>query len=205
MELIVISNPKPIDSEATIINALFEENLQCLHFRKPGGDKKMTEKLLKEIDPQFRDRISLHQHHEQAAQLGTKRLHFPATLRLSTPEERLHQLLQEGYILSTSVHQFDEFESLSPVFKYTFIGPVFDSISKKGYKKMETTNLFFTKQPTDMKRIALGGIDHSNFAIALSLGFDGLAVLGAIWEKPENAVASFQNIKNQMRIAHDYR
>lgn len=42
---------------------------------------------------------------------------------------------------------------------------------------------------------ALGGIDAGNAARALALGFDGLAVLGAVWDCGERPVKAFERIQ----------
>ncbi|WP_448634717.1 hypothetical protein [Pedobacter panaciterrae] len=47
------------------------------------------------------------------------------------------------------------------------------------------------------KLIALGGIDDKN-AEALSLmGFDGVAVLGFIWNDPSKAISNFKRIQER--------
>jgi thiamine-phosphate pyrophosphorylase len=43
--------------------------------------------------------------------------------------------------------------------------------------------------------IALGGVSESNLCRVKNMNFDGTAVLGAIWSKPEQALSNFIKIK----------
>lgn len=90
-------------------------------------------------------------------------------------------------VLSTSVHTP---ESPGPAWQYLLLGPVFDSISKKGYSGK--AHLFNTIPPNC---IAIGGIDASNIMRVKAMGFHGAALLGAIWQNPALAVKNYRIIQ----------
>ncbi|MCE7072074.1 thiamine phosphate synthase [Dyadobacter sp. CY327] len=184
MELIAISHPDFIPNEAERINALFRDGLQRLHLRKPVCNVLDLNRLIGEINPVFYSKIALHSHHEVAAQYGITRLHFPEKLRKKTPEFMLEKLKNGGFKLSTSVHNIDELADLSDNFEYTFFGPVFDSISKKGYSTIISKDFYLNNEQKTVKVIAIGGIDHSNISQIQKMNFDGAALLGAIWHAP---------------------
>ncbi|WP_084439540.1 thiamine phosphate synthase [Dyadobacter alkalitolerans] len=184
MELIAISHPDFIPNEAERINALFRDGLQRLHLRKPACNVLDLNRLIAEINPVFYSKIALHSHHELAAQYGITRLHFPESLRKETPEFMLKKLKDAGFKLSTSVHAIDELADLSDNFEYTFFGPVFDSISKKGYSSIIGDDMYLNDEQKTVKVIAIGGIDHSNISQIQKMNFDGAALLGAIWHAP---------------------
>jgi len=86
-----------------------------------------------------------------------------------------------------SCHSYDEVNSIDEKETYCFLSPVFDSISKAGYKtnfdKQELKE--FLKKDRAIKVIALGGLTEANYAEVLALGFDGGAFLGSVWSKYE--------------------
>jgi thiamine-phosphate pyrophosphorylase len=190
--VIVISNPTMLENEAVLINELFDHGLQLFHLRKPNYSKEELRKLLNEIDASNYPKIALHQRHELAKEFGIKRLHFTEELRIGiTPE----YLCNNDFILSTSVHSVEDLEMLHDVFEYAFLSPVFDSISKPDYKAVQFDLSVNSAQPKT-KVIGLGGITSSNYQKAMKMGFDGVALLGAIWHNP-NGVQEFQKIMVQ--------
>lgn len=70
-------------------------------------------------------------------------------------------------------------------YDYVFLSPIFDSISKQGYKAA-----FTRAELTEIRAIlsqnvyALGGITFDNLKEVEQLGFCGAAMLGGFWEKP---------------------
>jgi len=87
-----------------------------------------------------------------------------------------------------SCHSFEEVKKLEGKVDYCFLSPIYDSISKEGYKaKFEKKELKkFLQQKRKTKIIALGGMTEENYKKALDLGFDGGAFLGAVWNQSSN-------------------
>lgn len=75
---------------------------------------------------------------------------------------------------------------------FLLLGPVFDSISKAGYKGRHFSNI-------PRNAIAIGGITPSNLEKLQQMGFYGAAMLGAIWQKPERAVEVFIKAKTSWK------
>ena len=201
MKLIVISNPDFIQEEAEIINGLFVAGLKCLHLRKPDSTEKEMRELIEKINPVFYNRLSLHQHHILAKHFGIFRLHFTEKNRGQTSEEKLQKLKEEGYRISTSIHNLVQVDLLSPHFDYSFFGPVFDSISKSGYKSVLTKDFFMSNELKKIPIIGLGGIDIENIQEVEKMNFDGAAVLGTLWKDPMKAVDTFARLGKSSRLA----
>ena len=216
--LVVISNPKAVADEVIIINALFDEGLEVLHLRKPDYGKDEIRSLMEKIKPQYYKQIALHQHHELADDFGINRLHYTEANRKATegqpqgiaptstgcrgrvyPCPGLHVgiegLENHDYILSTSIHNVEDYKKLSSSFAYTFFGPVFDSISKVGYTSSLSDDFVFPVEPGLPKVIAIGGIDPANIQRAKEMKFDGAAALGTIWRQPANSVSQFKALQ----------
>lgn len=193
--LIVISNPLPIINEANLINALLDEGLEIFHLRKPGASVDEIRRLIEEIKLCYHPRIALHQHHSLATGFSLKRLHFNEVKRKEMGEEVLLQFKKLSYTLSTSIHQTEEYKNLSSCFSYTFFGPVFNSISKEKYTSTIPNEFVFPVEEKHSKVIALGGITATNIQKAVKMKFDGVAVLGAIWQKPQESMQQFKAIQ----------
>ena len=176
--VIVISSPIQVKNEAFLINQLFDEGLCIFHIRKPESSAQELVLLLQEINPIHYSKIALHSYHYLAKSFGINRLHFTEASRKQLTDKDFNEFKTEDFILSTSVHSIEDFNTLSEDFEYAFLSPVFDSISKTAYKA-KNFNLSIKKLST--KLIALGGVSKDNCQIALEMGFDGVALLGSIW------------------------
>jgi thiamine-phosphate pyrophosphorylase len=192
--LIVISNPTPITTEATLINQLFDEGLSVFHLRKPDSSSQELVLLLQEINPAHYTKIALHSHHYLAKSFGIKRLHYTQASRKQLTDFNLSEQ-NTDYILSTSVHSINEYNELASRFDYAFISPVFDSISKTDYKAQAFD--LSSKKDLAIKLIALGGVKEYNCQKAFEMGFDGVALLGSIWES-DDKIKCFKNISRRL-------
>lgn len=191
MKLVVISSPGTVTDETGIINALLEEGLELFHLRKPAYSKKKVVKILDNIDSRYRSKIVLHQHHDLSEQFGISRIHFPESKRLQSEEEEFRKWKAKHFILSTSIHSMKDYHALSDSFEYAFYGPVFESISKPGYKPHSNQlEPIVSNNKTEM--IAIGGITPAKIEKVKQMGFDGVAVLGAIWKDTTNAITTFK-------------
>ena len=194
MELIVISSERAIEGEAGIINDLFRAGMRRFHLRKPGGSIEQVSNLIDHIDPAFYQRIDLHQHHELAAIYNITRLHFTEQARIQTFAETLESQKEKGIKLSTSTHDTRLIPSLA-IFEYTFLSPVFDSLSKPGYESTIKRDFRLDSKGGGPRVIALGGVEVSRLEIIKKMGFDGAAVLGAIWNQPQTALQTFNQLQ----------
>jgi thiamine-phosphate pyrophosphorylase len=104
-----------------------------------------------------------------------------------------------------SAHSFDELKKIENR-EIILLGPVFDSISKHGYKsKFSRDELkegiaeWRALKPgnSEIKLYALGGIDAENIKELEELGFDGAAVLGAVWNYAD-PIGAFERILSAM-------
>lgn len=192
--LIIISLPNKLENEASLINQLFESGMQTFHLRKPHATEEEVRLLLNEIQPECRKGVVLNQFYELSEEFGIHRFHFSTDKRKNGEHNAWNK---EGNVLSTSTHELKEYTSLDSCFDYAFLSPVFDSISKPLYKKVQ----FEIKEKTNVKLIALSGIKATNCNQAKKMGFDGIAVLGGIWQQ-QDPVESFKEIKRVWNI-HD--
>ncbi|WP_445432150.1 thiamine phosphate synthase [Chryseobacterium indoltheticum] len=180
--IIVITPEDIVQNETELINELFQEGLNLLHIRKPFINAEEMTDFIQKIDSKFQSQLVLHSHYNLAENFNISRFHFREIGR----QNGLFQSFTDK-IISTSVHDIETFNLLSEYWEYAFISPVFPSISKKGYG--ENSNIFNDikkRNNTNVKLIALGGINEKNINEVFESEVDGVALLGAIWgnDKP---------------------
>lgn len=184
--MIVISNPVAVANEISLIHSLFEEGLALFHVRKPEFTEIEMMQFIQQIKPEFRSKLVLHTQHQIADAFGISKIHF-------SERERNQTLLFpfENKTVSTSSHTIADFNALEPCFEYAFLSPVFKSISKENYaSEIDLFEAVKSRKNFRTKMIALGGISPENSKTTLENGFDGIALLGAIWNH-ENPVNQF--------------
>ncbi len=196
----MISAPEMLPHEGERITCLFEEGLARFHLRKPAIPLNAIKGLLVKIPKKYHQRIAFHQHHDWAIAQGYSRIHLPEQMRLTLGEKTITGPAGRRIVLSTSVHDLENAESLSPQFSYAFIGPVFPSISKPGYHPS------FNFLDQDLKElqtplVALGGVCAENVPRLIGKGFSAIALLGSIWEfPPEKGTINFLKCREASRL-----
>ena len=186
--LAVITLPECWAGEAEVLEGLLEAGLERLHIRKPGGGEQ-RELLLQQLAPRWASRLVLHGRQDivpLAQQYDIPQVHG----HWERPWEK-----GEGVALSASLHSWDEVREVTPGrLAYVFLSPLFDSISKPGYRAGEGLLV----RPPGVRPcglIGLGGIDEHTIGEVMNHGWDGAAVLGAVWEKRERAIERFKVLK----------
>lgn len=186
MELILISSPVAIPDELIRLNDYFDQGLKLFHLRKPYSSLEKIKEFLDKINPEFYPRIALHSHHALGENYGINRLHYTEDLRSITSKMTIADQVAKGKVISTSIHSIEMFRKLTDLFTYSFLGPVFPSISKQGYGDPFEPKKWLKLKNNSTKAIAIGGIKSTNIQALKKLGFNGAAVLGTIWSQPHN-------------------
>ena len=181
MKYIGITEEHPIEQENRLITALLDNGLDLIHLRKPKYSGEKTEQLLLSIPPRYYDRIVLHDHFELAEKYRLAGVH----LNGRNPHYRP---LSNDYIptLSRSCHSIEELTD-GQQYDYLFLSPIFDSISKKGYRSAFSPEQLTKagKEGVINARVsALGGITPEKKTAIKDWNFGGIAVLGFLWQEP---------------------
>ena len=185
--IILISNPASVHDEHEIIRQIFDEGLDIFHLRKKEYPESELRTFIENIPEKYRGKTVLHSHYYLAGEYGLKGIHVPHTFKGKVT----------GGTLSVSFHAMEEIQKSEIPFDYGFLSPLFDSITKDGYKSRFNLNevKLFLKDRNE-KIIALGGIDEDKIESVKDMGFSGIALLGAIWQN-EHPVDKFKRIKER--------
>ena len=185
--IILISNPTPVKDEHKIISQIFDEGLEIFHLRKKEYPESELRTFIENIPEKYRRKIVLHSHYHLAGEYGLRGIHVPDTFKGEMPDGTL----------SVSFHTVEEIQKSQLPFDYGLLSPVFDSISKEGYKsRFNAGELKLFLKDTKAKIIVLGGIDEDKIETVMEMGFSGIALLGAVWQS-EQPVDKFKRIKER--------
>ncbi len=175
MRLFVITPEETTPRETAAVNALFHSGLEILHLRKPYMDEKSMRAYLQAVDPAYHNRITLHDHFSLVEVFNIGGIHM----------NRRNSIPLPGLRVSRSCHTIDELKEYAGSYHYLFLSPVFDSISKTGYKQAfspEQLERARHENCINSKVIALGGITVNHVPAVRMWGFGGIALLGAVWQ-----------------------
>jgi thiamine-phosphate pyrophosphorylase len=194
MKLFVLTPELPDPREPAVLTALFAAGLERCHVRKPSATRAELADWLNALPAAFRARCVLHQHHDLVAELGLGGRHWRDLP--STP------LVPPGGhgLASRSCHDLEGLRAALGHYDSVFLGPVFPSISKPGhgpgvdFSPEQIAARLATRSAVEHRTavIALGGVTAENIPHCRALGFDGVAVLGAIWQAADPVRAFVQ-------------
>lgn len=204
----LITAPESVPNEGPLINKLLIRSKCVLHMRKPEAPIELFSSLLDSIDRQHHHRIMIHSHHSLAKDYGVMGLHTPAWMRqdasASCTKHETAQLFDSPNLCSsTSLHSLDEINS-NGWFRqdYVFLSPIFDSLSKKGYKSAgfdegALSSAIYRARP--LRVVALGGVTGDRIEKVARMGFHGVAVIGAVWESRMGPEAAMDQLEQEVR------
>ncbi len=191
MRIVVISPESEDPREAAAIDGLLASGLELYHVRKPSWTGAEIESWLRRLPQGWRKRLILHGHPEIAAGLGLGGHH---------DRDRTDHPSRAGF--SRSCHDLASLRRHLPAYRAILFGPVFPSISKPGYRPAPDfpweglkALLARKKLESGARVLAIGGVSAARLARCKDLGFDGAAVLGAVWRE-RDPVAAYAGIRD---------
>ncbi len=169
--VIAITSPDTIPNEADrICGILRNGDADIVHIRKPDWTEQQTRELLEKIPSEFYSRIKIHDHFQLLSQFDLAGVHLNSRNPVAPENARS---------VSRSLHEIEQLP-LSKHYDYVTLSPIYDSISKSGYRSrfsLPELKPFLTGR----KVIALGGVTPEKFPELRDAGFSGAAMLGHFW------------------------
>lgn len=172
MQTIAITPPRSIENEARIIEHMLLAGIDRVHIRHPQATEEQIGELICRLPQSLYPRLSLHDCHAPAVKYGLGGIHLNS--RCNTPPEGF------GGCISRSCHTLAEAAACRE--DYFFLSPVFDSISKKGYRAAFAAAELDAAKGILGKAVALGGVTPERMGQLRAWGFGGAAFMGYLWE-----------------------
>ena len=213
LKLIVVSPENDEPREYRVLGTLLREGLQHYHLRKPTWDRMRIAAWLRELPSEYHTHIVLHSHHELVAEFGVGGLHerdccvarnladaasadAHGTDAGSADANSGASSVDKVRLRSRAVHDLSSLRNALEDDCRVLFSPVFPSISKVGYfprvAHEDLKSILAISRTAQV--IALGGIDSARVPFCRELGFDGVAVLGAIWQSSD-PVCAFRTLQ----------
>ncbi|MCZ6671904.1 MAG: thiamine phosphate synthase [Verrucomicrobia bacterium] len=202
LETIAISPEEDYPNEQDWVVKLFEAGLSRFHVRKPGVGDDELETYIQKIPARWRKRVIPHQAYELVDALDLGGWHFKDDAVQLRQAEKFRKSRSSSQILSRSIHCLDDLNEDMSKWDYVFLSPVFQSISKRDYgpqweEAQLTAALRYCKEAYQTRVYALGGVDASHIYRCGEMGFDGVALLGDIWQS-RYPLESFLKVKEAL-------
>lgn len=163
--------------------------VQYFHIRKPQFTEMEMREYLSAFPADVRERLSLHDHHTLAREMGIGGVH------LNSRNPALANGLERKRV-SASCHSIKEFAEKQGHCAYCFLSPVFDSVSKQGYSSAFSANELKKALADGIlndKAVALGGVTHNNIPLLQEMGFSACASVGDLWALPQTMFITHHN------------
>ena len=186
MRIVAITSPKVMDEDVYLIKGLLAKGIDTIHLRKPESDIHACRKVLEALTPEQRARIIIHDYPELYEEFSLKGIHVNKNVP-SLPHD------YKGY-RTRSCHSLEEVQRYKEEYDYVFLSPIFDSISKVGYRSGFTKEELLEASAMgiiDRKVIALGGVTFDKIPYLKKLNFGGAAMIGGIYHP--NALIKLNN------------
>lgn len=198
---IVITLPRVMEGEAEALMEICKEPCApIVHIRKPESSERDVACLLDRLKASGCDmsRLTIHYNEPLARKYGLGGVHLRG--------EELEKGAGAGLRRSLSTHSWKEVQQYAGRVDYLFISPLFDSISKPGYRSGLDPEETFSRLAHHAGRVvALGGISSDTMMQVERLGFDGAAVLGAVWSVDEGRIDVEKSLKNYRVLCRKWR
>lgn len=183
--LIGITDGRPQSQDGQLLNALLANGLDLIYWRTPADPTNALR-----LPPSVREALLV-----PASSADDVHHRFKWHLK----ESDRHKLSGRSQSFSTSIHQLSVWPTLSGQAELVFYSPVFASISKPGYgpsialDRIRVQIESIRQQSVQLPRlIGLGGVQADNIQLVRQAGFDGAALMGALWQASDPVAALVQ-------------
>ncbi len=195
LRLVVISPAHDAPREIAVLGTLLDAGLERYHVRKPEITRAALAAWLRALPVVWRPRLVLHQHHELVDEFGLGGCHWR--------DDGAAPSRPRASFASRSCHDLATLRSALGHYHSVFFGPVFPSLSKPGHDPGRSPAAAEVaagrhRRPAAEARtsvFALGGVTASRLPQVRTWGFDGAAVLGAVWQAADPA-AAFRELRS---------
>jgi thiamine-phosphate pyrophosphorylase len=190
-------------SEIEKIVSMFEMGADYLYLRKPEKDISYWYAYIEQFPYGWESKM-ITSEFKLLHDLKLGGFHFKREMLQNVSEkdliENLKMLKDSSIKSSVTAHDLSELNKYDGQFDIVLISPLFDSISKKEYHgnwDFEKLKIFIeNRTPLSTLLIGQGGIVDKNFMEVQSLGLDGYALLGYLWNSSEDVIENFKKLRD---------
>lgn len=204
MKTVLFSRKSKDASEPIMVTEMFHMGLDEFHLSKVHFGRKQLEDFLELIPVEYHNRIVLHTMHSLAIKHQLKGIHLYRQYR----DRKITNVLRLYYLrmrypeiqFSCSSGKLANLYEDSNFITEIILSPVFDSVTKtsKGYQSaFGEQGLKHALAHTKFTVIAFGGVTVDKIEKVREMGFDGIALKGAVW-KSKDPLGTFKRVKEKI-------
>lgn len=156
---------------ACLSHILTSHAADVVHLRKPEATEEYVENLICALATELRRRVMLHDHFSLLGRYALRGVHLNSRNPVAPAGANC---------VSASCHSLEEAQSREASMDYVTLSPVFDSLSKSGYKAVFSPATVAGRLSSNV--IALGGVTPGHLPELRRAGFRGSAMLGWYWQ-----------------------
>lgn len=202
LEITVISPEAAFPNELDWLAKLFDAGLSRYHLRKPEMTDGELSEFIGKIPEKWLERIVPHQAYPLVEVFRLGGWHFKDDAQQLLWADAWKESRRDGQTMSRSIHCLDDLNENLSDWDFVFLSPVFQSISKcdhgPGWKESQlAAALHYGREAYGTRVYALGGVDASRIRQCHGLGFDGVALLGSIWQS-RHPLESFLKVQGAL-------
>lgn len=166
--IVAITRPEEYPNEEDIITRLIDGGrVSWVHIRKPSWSLEQTARLVSSLPRHIWPRLILHDNFPLLNDFPLGGVHLNSRNPIPPPGATR---------VSRSIHSLEQLED-SVHYNYVTLSPIFDSISKPGYKSAFSLDEISGKI-AGKRVVALGGVTPERIPLLRDTGFAGAAMLG---------------------------
>lgn len=199
MKTIIYTPEVEVQNEIEIITQLLDAGADFLYIRKPELDDFSLVDFVEKIPEQYwKQCICTSMIITKEFNLGG--YHFTRDIiqkNTNYNDKVLEWLHGNNKISSVSAHSINDIKNYSERFKHVIVSPLFPSISKENHSyDWDFNDLQLTINDARLKSqlFAVGGVDTSKIETVKNLNFNGVGLLGAIWQDSGNEINNFNKM-----------
>lgn len=191
----VMSPLTEVPGELKIIRGLFDRGLSAFHLRRPHWTAARYKAWLEALPKDLRSRIVIHQFPQLVRKYGLGGFHLGVGMSANN---------FTGLSVPIS-GQSDSYESMLAFGKRCnrlILGPVFPpekydvTVPRRTIGEYAATADYWKRHGGVGEVLAFGGVTPTNIRQCRKHGFDGVVVVGAVWNA-SNPIAAFRNLKKK--------
>ena len=178
-----ITLPDPSDDvkkEAVAITRFLQSGvIDFFHIRKPSATINVYKDLIDRIPTSLHSKLVIDNYPELVKKENIGGFHLKSSNKIHSFPEMLKEVF-----LTRSCHSLEEItEDDKKMYRYRFLSPIFNSISKAGYaSKFDLDDENLKKGITNRNIVALGGVEPRHYIKLNESKFVGAALLGYLWQ-----------------------
>lgn len=165
--------------EERISRLILDSEADFIHLRHPSLTISEIGRILDNLNPKVLKKVTIHDNFELirdypigGVHLNSRNPVFPTNIE---PDIRVS-------VSCHSIKEVMDYDDAGINLNYLTLSPIFDSISKKGYKSaFDLPELSRILPEISIPIVALGGVTPDTFPLLEKTGFAGAAMLGWYW------------------------